>query len=57
MEERYEEGLATTLELTESQNTLTRITLHHLAARQDAAIALKSLELAAGTLASLEVEG
>jgi outer membrane protein TolC len=51
MEERHREGLATTLELTESQNTLTRVSLRHAQARQGVALAARELELTAGTLA------
>jgi len=51
MEERHQEGLATTLELTESQNTLTRVSLQHAQARQGVALAARELELTAGTLA------
>jgi outer membrane protein TolC len=49
MVRRHEEGIATTLELTESQNTLTRTRLEAASARHDRALALASLRLAAGT--------
>ena len=51
VEERHREGLATTLELTESQNTLTRIALRHAEAHQQTALARRELERAAGLLA------
>ncbi len=46
--ERHAEGLATTLQLTESQNTLTRTRLEAATARQDLAMAHAALRLAAG---------
>lgn len=49
-ESRHREGLATTLELTESQNTLTRTELEAAAARHDAALAESAYLLAAGGL-------
>ncbi len=49
MVKRHEEGLATTLELTESQNTLTRTRLQAASARHDRALALAALRLAAGS--------
>jgi len=54
VERRHEEGLATTLELTEAQNVLTRTRLGELSARHDLAIARASLRLAAGTSLSEE---
>jgi outer membrane protein TolC len=46
--ERQHEGLATVLELTESQDTLTRTRLARAAARRDFALARAGLRLAAG---------
>jgi len=53
-EERNREGLATTLELTEAQNTLTRTRLGAAAARSDAFIARAGLRFAAGRRHDLE---
>ena len=49
-EERHREGLATTLELTESQTTLTRVSLQWLSARQETALAHQRLRLVSGLL-------
>lgn len=54
VEERHREGLVTTLELTQSQDALTRTRLGAAAARTDRALALAALKLAAGTLISAE---
>jgi outer membrane protein len=50
VEQRYHEGLATALELSEYQNTLVRTRLGAAAAGQDLALARSALLLAAGTL-------
>ncbi len=47
-ERRHEEGLATTLDLTQSQNTLIRTRLEAASAREDRALARAALRLAAG---------
>jgi outer membrane protein TolC len=49
VERRHEEGLATTLELTEAQTALTRTRLGELTAAHDLAISRAALRLAAGT--------
>ncbi len=50
MEERHTEGLVTTLDLTQSQNNLTRTELAAASARHERALARTALRLAAGTL-------
>lgn len=50
VQKRHEEGLATTLELTESQNTWTRTRLEAAKSRHDAALAQRAYELASGTM-------
>jgi len=55
IQERHVEGLATTLELTESQNTLIRVRLELASARHDLALARKAAQLASGTLETPEV--
>ena len=50
VELRHSEGLVTTLELTESQNTPTRTRLEAASARHDRALSLSALDLASGTL-------
>ena len=55
IQERHVEGLATTLELTEAQNTLIRVRLELATARHDLALARKATKLATGTLETPEV--
>jgi outer membrane protein len=50
MDKRHAEGLVTTLDLTQSQNNLTRTELAAASARHERALARTALELAAGTL-------
>ena len=54
VEARHRESLVTTLELTQSQDALTRTRLGAAAAHQDRALALAALQLAAGMSASAE---
>lgn len=50
VQERHQEGLATTLELTEAENALTRTRLAAASARHELALARSAVALAAGTL-------
>jgi len=50
VQERYQEGLATALELTEAEDALTRTRLAAASSRHELALARSAVALAAGTL-------